>query len=41
MKGSFTVPFAGSHGWYWKNTTNQDISIQLIINGDYVIEGLK
>jgi hypothetical protein len=41
MKGSFTVPFDGSHGWYWKNTTNQDISIQLIFNGDYVIEGLK
>ncbi len=41
MKGSFTVPFDGSHGWYWKNNTDKDISIQLIFSGDYVIEGLK
>jgi len=41
MKGSFTVPFDGSHGWYWKNNTDTDISIQLIFSGDYVIEGLK
>lgn len=41
MKGSFTAPFAGSHGWYWKNTSEQDIDIQLIFSGDYVIEGLK
>ena len=41
MKGSFTAPFAGSHGWYWKNNSSQDIDIQLIFIGDYVIEGLK
>ena len=41
MKGSFTVPFDGSHGWYWKNNSDKDISIQLIFSGDYVIEGLK
>lgn len=41
MKGSFTVPFDGSHGWYWKNNSDKDISVQLIFNGDYVIEGLK
>ncbi len=41
MKGSFTVPFAGSHGWYWRNDSDQDIDIQLIIEGDYVIQGLK
>ena len=41
MKGSFTVPFDGSHGWYWKNNTDKDINIQLIFSGDYVIEGLK
>lgn len=41
MKGSFTVPFDGSHGWYWKNNSNKDIQIQLIFSGDYVIEGLK
>lgn len=41
MKGSFTVPFAGSHGWYWRNDSDQDIDIQLIIEGEYVITGLK
>ncbi|MGB0833900.1 MAG: hypothetical protein ACPGR2_05230 [Psychrobium sp.] len=41
MKGSFTAPFAGSHGWYWKNNSDQDIQVQLIFSGDYVIEGLK
>lgn len=41
MKGSFTAPFKGSHGWYWKNKSDQDITIQLTFNGDYVIEGLK
>jgi len=41
MKGSFTVPFDGSHGWYWKNNSDKDVNIQLIFSGDYVIEGLK
>lgn len=41
MKGSFIVPFDGSHGWYWKNNTDKDINVQLIFSGDYVIEGLK
>jgi len=41
MKGSFTVPFEGSHGWYWKNTSNKDVQVQLTFSGDYIIEGLK
>lgn len=41
MKGSFTVPFAGSHGWYWRNNSDKDINVQLIIEGDYVIQGIK
>jgi hypothetical protein len=41
MKGSFTVPFDGSHGWYWKNNSDKDINVQLIFSGKYVIEGLK
>ncbi|WDE03407.1 hypothetical protein SG34_018650 [Thalassomonas viridans] len=41
MKGSFTAPFDGSHGWYWKNTSSKDMQIQLLFDGDYVIEGLK
>ena len=41
MKGSFTAPFAGSHGWYWKNTTDQPVTVQLMVEGTYVITGLK
>jgi|TARA_B110000238_G_C15871140_1_gene329312 hypothetical protein len=41
MKGSFTAPFAGSHGWYWKNTTDKAIEVQLTFTGQYIVEGLK
>lgn len=41
MKGSFTSPFNGSHGWYWKNNTNQPIAVQLIVEGQFKVIGLK
>jgi len=41
MKGSFTAPFTGSHGWYWKNKTKRDMQIKLTFSGEFVIEGLK
>ncbi|MFC0116462.1 hypothetical protein ACFFK7_00805 [Pseudoalteromonas xiamenensis] len=41
VKGSFTAPFAGSHGWYWKNKTDKPIAIQLMVKGDYQVIGLK
>ena len=41
MKGSFTSPFTGSHGWYWKNTSGKPVSIQLIVSGQYTVIGLK
>ena len=41
IKGSFTAPFAGSHGWYWKNTTNNAVTVKLIVKGEYTIIGLK
>ncbi|MFB2730078.1 hypothetical protein ACE02H_21650 [Shewanella mangrovisoli] len=41
MKGSFTAPFAGSHGWYWKNKTDKPIAVQLQVKGQYEIIGLK
>ena len=40
MKGSVTVPFAGSHGWYWRNDTDQDISISLKTLGNYNVIGV-
>jgi hypothetical protein len=41
MKGSFTAPFTGSHGWYWKNTSDQPVAIQLMVEGQYEVIGLK
>jgi len=25
MKGSFTAPFDGSHGWYWENESDTPV----------------
>jgi len=41
MKGSFTAPFSGSHGWYWKNTSDAPVKVQLIVKGEYLKHGLK
>tara|TARA_R110000803_G_scaffold205478_1_gene272166 strand:- start:533 stop:1075 length:543 start_codon:yes stop_codon:yes gene_type:complete len=41
MKGSFTAPFAGSHGWYWKNTSDSPVTVQLIVKGEYSTHSLK
>ena len=41
MSGSVTVPFAGSHGWYWRNDSGEDISISLKTLGNYDIIGLN
>ena len=41
MKGSFTSPFTGSHGWYWKNNSSAPVAIQLIVEGQYEVIGLK
>lgn len=39
MKGSLNTPFAGSHGWYWKNKTDAVITVTLSTTGDYLIKG--
>ncbi|MBU2882921.1 hypothetical protein KO525_18205 [Psychrosphaera sp. B3R10] len=41
MKGSFTAPFSGSHGWYWKNTTDKPVIVTLIVEGQYISHRLK
>ena len=41
MKGSFTTPFVGVHGWYWKNTSDKAITVKLTVSGEYSIIGLK
>ncbi len=39
MKGSLTTPFAGSHGWYWKNRTDKPVIVTLKTKGVYTIKG--
>lgn len=41
MSGSVTVPFAGSHGWYWRNDTDEAITINLKTLGNYDVIGLR
>ena len=38
MKGSLTAPFAGSHGWYWKNETDAPVIVSLSIKGNYSLK---
>lgn len=41
MKGSFTAPFSGSHGWYWKNKSSKPVQVKLTVTGEYRVIGLK
>ncbi len=41
VKGTLTAPFAGSHGWYWNNESDRDVTITLQSEGKYEIIGLK
>ena len=33
--GTLTAPFPGIHGWYWENTTNQEVTVTLKTAGYY------
>lgn len=41
MKGSFTSPFSGEHGWYWENKSDSIVTVQLTFRGEYSKHGLK
>lgn len=34
-EGSFETPFAGDHGWFWRNRDDADITVTLQLRGDY------
>ena len=40
VKGLFTAPFDGHHGWYWKNETKTDMHVELTTQGRNGIVGL-
>ena len=33
--GTLTAPFPGIHGWYWENTTNEEVTVTLKTAGYY------
>ncbi|GLH43226.1 hypothetical protein RS3R6_34510 [Pseudomonas atacamensis] len=35
-KGQFTALFDGTHGWFWRNRSNKDVTISLNTTGDYL-----
>ncbi len=35
-KGQFTAIFDGTHGWFWRNRSNNDVTISLKTTGDYL-----
>ncbi len=35
MAGTFTAPFKGKHGWYFKNLSNKEITITIKLKGQY------
>lgn len=36
--GSLTAPFEGTHGWYWKNSTESPVRVLLEIKGSYQLK---
>ena len=38
--GALTAPFTGTHGWYWKNDSNNAVRVTLKTKGQYKIKGL-
>lgn len=34
-EGSFETPFAGDHGWFWRNRDDEAITVTLQLRGDY------
>lgn len=38
-EGTFTAPFDGRHGWYWRNQSGQDAIITLETRGTYDVIG--
>lgn len=35
-KGQFTAIFDGTHGWFWRNRSNSDVTLSLKTTGEYL-----
>ncbi|MFN8414841.1 MAG: hypothetical protein U0U66_00770 [Cytophagaceae bacterium] len=38
IMGSFIAPFEGPHGWYFKNNSDQDITVKIKLKGQYSLK---
>lgn len=38
--GTYTAPYHGRHGWYWRNDASTPVTIELETRGDYTILGV-
>ncbi len=38
--GTLVAPFAGSHGWYWKNNSPAAVTVNLKVKGEYQLSDL-
>ncbi|WP_313410968.1 hypothetical protein [Sphingobacterium multivorum] len=38
MVGSFIAPFEGPQGWYFKNNSNEDITVKIRLKGQYSLK---
>lgn len=36
-RGSITAPFDGNHGWYWRNPTDEPVTITVEVEGFYSV----
>lgn len=34
-RGAYIAPYAGIHGWYWKNNTDREVKVELTSTGFY------
>ena len=34
-EGVLTAAFTGNHGWFWRNRDGQDVTVTLLVRGDY------
>jgi hypothetical protein len=33
--GNYVAPFAGIHGWYWENRTDQEVTVRIVSAGHF------
>ncbi|WP_432697393.1 hypothetical protein ACQUQP_03305 [Marinobacterium sp. YM272] len=41
LEGTLTAPFDGSHGWYWRNDSGENVQIDLQLQGRFEVLGIR